>query len=87
VIVWQSGASSVFPWRVRKGVCGCQRGGLFVTVRKVSDRFVTVRRSRGQLGASSMLLRRVYEGIRRCPRGLCDCIAVRCQLGIPLAGS
>jgi hypothetical protein len=62
------------------------RGGLFTTVRKASNRLVTVCKSKRQLGASSMLLRRVYEGIRRCPRGLCDCIALRCQLGIPLAG-
>jgi hypothetical protein len=109
VIVWQLGASSLFPWRVykgvyrcprgalwlcgsqvpalvflwrvRKGICGCQRGGLFVTVRKASNRFVTVRKSKWQSGASS-LFSIVWQsvasyiplaglwGVRRCLGGL-----------------
>jgi hypothetical protein len=44
------------------------REGL-VTVYKVSDRFVTVRGSIEQSGASSICLWRAREGIRRCQRG------------------
>jgi hypothetical protein len=79
-------------WRVRKGVRGCQRGGLFAIVR--------------QLGASSICLWRARRGICRCQRevrgsqvpalfpwrvcelftdargGSFDRVAVRCQLSI-----
>jgi len=54
VIMWQLGASSVFLWRVYKGICECQRGGLFIIVYKASNRSITVYKSKGQLGASSL---------------------------------
>jgi hypothetical protein len=50
------------------GVFADARGGL-VTVRKVGSRFVTVRGSIEQSGASSICLWRAREGIRRCQRG------------------
>jgi hypothetical protein len=85
--VWQSGASSMFPWRVcevfadarggsfydrtvlwrvRKGVRGCQRGGLFAVARQLGagSLFSIVR----QLGASSICLWRARRGIFRCRR-------------------
>jgi hypothetical protein len=56
-------------------------GGLFLTVHKASNRSVTVRRSRGQSGTSSVFPWRACEGIYRYLRGsFCDCVAVRCQL-------
>jgi hypothetical protein len=44
----------MFLWRACKGIRRCQRG--LVTVRKVGSRFVTVRGSVEQLGASSICL-------------------------------
>jgi hypothetical protein len=55
IVVRQLGASSVFPWRVCKGIRRCQ-GGLFIVAR--------------QLGASSVFPWRVCKGIRRCQGGL-----------------
>jgi hypothetical protein len=72
VIVWQSGARSVFPWRVRKGVRRCQ-GGLFVVVR--------------QSGASSSSPGGSVKVFTDARGGLFDRMAVRCQLYMPLAGS
>ena len=63
VIVRQLGASSVFPWRVRKGVRRCQ-GGLFVVVR--------------QSGASSSSPGGSVKVFIDAWGGLFDHIAVRC---------
>jgi hypothetical protein len=65
VIVRQLGASSVFPWRVRKGVRRCQ-GGLFVVVR--------------QSGASSSSPGGSVKVFTDARGGLFDHMAVRCQL-------
>jgi hypothetical protein len=43
VIVWQSGASSMFLWRVREGIRRCQRGGLFVIVWQLGASYRAVR--------------------------------------------
>jgi hypothetical protein len=53
-------------WRVRKGVRGCQRGGLFAVARQLGagSLFSIVR----QLGASSICLWRARRGICRCRR-------------------
>ena len=97
VIVRQSGASSVFPWRVRKGVRRCQ-GGLFVVVRQSGASSSSPGGSvkvftdaRGvfliiwQLGASSCSSGGFVK-VFADARGACNYMAVRCQLSIPLAG-
>jgi hypothetical protein len=65
VIIWQLGASSVFPWRVCKGVRRCQ-GGLFVVIR--------------QLGASSSSPGGSIKMFIDAQGGLFNHMAVRCQL-------
>jgi hypothetical protein len=74
----------IFLWRVRKGICGCQRGGLFVIVRKASNRSVTVCKSKWQSGASSCSSGGSVKVFTDARGGVFfDHMAVRCQLYSP----